>query len=630
MKPRFDLDESLRRKKAQPTAPVERVGVETAYQPRRGGLAFLLCLIGLLFFVFVIRFWYLPIHRGESYDQQAQANRLRQEWLYASRGVIRDVQGVLLAENRPAFGLALIREDCPDISATLAQVSSWAGVPLEQLQTRFQQDKRKLKPFEPILLLPDITFEQVARIEPELMNWPGLEIVTRSKRYYTQGKEFSHILGYVAEANEKELAADSYLSLGDTIGKQGIEYVFEERLRGRKGLYSVEVDVLGRVLGKSLIEAPHNGESLQLTLDSELQKKLFALLGEQTGSIVVMEPTTGRLRALVTSPSYDNNIFVGGLSQKDWVALRDDPFHPLQNRAIQSVYPPGSIWKLMMAGLFLKEGISPDYRVTCTGSVKLGNREFRCWSRYGHGSVDMLHSLMQSCDVYYYVLGEKIGIDKINAFARACGFGQPTGIDLPYEKSGLVPSRDWKLRRSGENWYRGETLNVSIGQGYTLTTPIQMAHFVAALLNNGKMMKPQLLLDAAPEVQGELPFSQKACQQVLEGMRQTADAGTAKVLRRTDAVIGGKTGTAQVVKVRMVGDRRQRKEEMAYLERDHAWIASWGKKDGETLVVIVMLEHGGGGSSAAGPVARDVFNILYGTPLGERPAAPVLQRGRQD
>ena len=608
-----------------------KIEVDTeGYQPRKGGLILLLSLVGLLFFVFVIRFWYLQIHRGDDYARQAQANSSRQERLYASRGVIRDVNGIVLAENRPAFGLALVREDCKDISVTLAQVSAWAGVPQEQLEARFQQDRRRIKPFEPILLISDLSFEQVARIEGQLMHWPGLEIVTRSKRFYPEGKVFSHILGYVAEANEKELAADPFLALGDTVGKQGIEFVFEQRLRGQKGLNTVEVDVLGRSLGKSLQEKPRNGENLQLCLDAELQRKLFNLLGSQTGSIVVMEPKTGRLRALVTTPSYDNNMFVEGLSQKDWIALRDDPFHPLQNRAIQSIYPPGSVWKLMMAGLFLKEGISANQKISCTGSVQMGNRVFRCWSRWGHGSVDLVNSLMQSCDVYYYTLGEKIGIDKINAFARACGFGSRTGIDLPYEKAGLVPSREWKKKRTGEPWYRGETLNVSIGQGYTLTTPLQVAVYVSALLNGGSLMKPQLLQDAEPEVRGTLPISKRQRDLIVEGMRLTADIGTAKVLRRTDAVIGGKTGTAQVVKVRMVGERRQRKEEMAYLERDHAWIASWGRRNGEEVVVVVMLEHGGGGSSAAGPVARDVYNILYDTPLGPQAKPPTGRQPRQD
>lgn len=581
------------------------------YQPPRSGLILLECLVGALFCIFVTRFWYLQIHRGEDFAQQAQNNRIRYERVYASRGLIRDARGEILAENRPAFGLALIREDCRDISSTLAQISQWMNVPIDQLNARYQKNIRKVKPFEPLLLISDMSFELIAKIEAELIYWPGLEIVTHSKRHYPGGNEFAHILGYVAEANEKELSEDAYLSLGDTVGKQGIEHVLERRLRGQKGYYNVEVDVLGRSLGRTLEAEPKNGENIRLAIDSDLQRKIFAILGEQTGSVVVMEPNTGRLLAMVTTPSYDNNLFVGGLSHQTWIELRDNPRHPLQNRAIQNTYPPGSVWKLMMAGLFYKNGVSPLAWVTCHGAVHLGNRLFRCWRRGGHGTVNMTQSLIHSCDVYYYVLGERMGIDKIENFAKACGFGAPTGVDLPHEKSGLVPSKAWKRRRNGEGWFRGETLNVSIGQGYTLVTPLQMATFVSALINGGKLLKPQLVLDEEPEVRGEIPYTAEARDLVINGMRATAEHGTARVLKRSDAIIGGKTGTAQVVRVRMIGERRQRNAEMAYLERDHAWIASWGQKDGESVVVIVMLEHAGGGSSAAGPVARKVYDVLY-------------------
>lgn len=582
------------------------------YQPPRGGLILLQCLIVLLFCVFALRFWYLQIHMGADYTQKSLDNRMRQERLYASRGVIRDVNGLLLADNRPAFGLSLIREDCRDIPATLAQLSAWMDLPLDDLTAKYNQDRRKVKPFEPILILSDLSFEQVARIESQVFRWPGLEIVTRSKRTYPYKNTFAHILGYVAEANEREMQADAYLSLGDTIGKQGLELVLEKSLRGKKGRFNVEVDVLGRALGKTLMEDTMNGENVRLTLDAALQQRVVEILGDQTGSVVVMNPFTGRVKALVTTPAYDNNLFVGGLSQKNWVALRDNPFHPLQNRAIQSVYPPGSVWKLMMVGLFMQENISPSFRVFCTGSVTLGTQTFRCWRRGGHGSVDMLRSLTDSCDVYYYVLGEKLGIDKIEKYAKACGFGALTGIDLPHEKSGLVPSKAWKRRRSGEGWYRGETLNVSIGQGYTLITPLQMATFVSALINGGKLLKPQIVDGLPPEERGTIPMPAAGRKLVLDAMIATASTGTGKVLSRTEAVIGGKTGTAQVKKIVMVGERRQRREEMAYLERDHAWIASWGLKDGEYDVVIVMVEHGGGGSSVAGPLARKVYDVLYG------------------
>ncbi len=588
------------------------------YQPPKHGLILLQCLIGLLLFVFVLRFWYLQIHLGEHFAQLALDNRLRQERVYASRGLIRDVSGELLAENRPAFGLALVREDCRDINATLAEVSRWMHVSLEDLTEKYRQDIRKVKPFEPILLFPDMSFEQVARIEAQLLRWPGLEIITRSKRTYPQKNVFAHILGYVAEAGEKELADDPYLSLGDTVGKQGLEYVLEKRLRGKKGRYDVEVDVLGRALGKTLVEEAQNGENIRLTLDTGLQKAVADILGKQTGSVVVMEPFSGRVRALVTTPAYDNNLFVGGLSRKNWEALRDSPYFPLQNRGIQSVYPPGSVWKLMMVGAFLQEGISPSFRVHCGGEIKLGNQIFRCWRKWGHGSVNMAEALIHSCDVYFYVLGEKIGIDKIEKYAKACGFGNPTGIDLPHEKGGLVPSRDWKRRRRKEAWYRGETLNVSIGQGYTLVTPLQVAVFVGALLNGGKLMKPQILVEADPEVTGTIPMNERGRKLVLEAMCETAKTGTAKILYRNDALIGGKTGTAQVVKLKMVGERRQRTEEMAHFERDHAWIASWGLRNDEYVVVVVMLEHAGGGSSMAGPVAKKVYEVLYGAPLPEK------------
>lgn len=582
------------------------------FQPPRSGLLLLQGLVGFLFFLFVVRFWYLQIHRGEEYARLAQDNRLRQERIYASRGLIRDRQGALLAENRPAFGLALIREDCRDIPATLAQVSQWTATPVEKLTAKFNQDRQRVKPFELLLLISDMPFDLLARIESEIIHWPGLEIITRSKRNYPQGPLFAHILGYVAEANEQELENDKGLSLGDFVGKQGLELVLEQRLRGHKGQYQIEVDVLGRNLNRKLVEQPESGENIELSLDAGIQQAAWDAFEGQAGGLVVMDPDSGKLLALVTSPSFDNNAFAAGLSQKDWVALRDNPRHPLQNRIIQSVYPPGSVWKLMMTGMILNEGISPSETVYCNGAVQLGRQTFRCWKKGGHGSVDMMRSLIESCDVYYYQMAERLGIDKLEQFAKACGFGAPTGIDLPHEKSGLVPSKSWKRRRFGEPWHRGETLNVSIGQGFTLVTPVQVAVFVSSLMNGGKLLKPSLLLDEPTIVKGTTPMTTQGRKLVMEAMRLTVatDAGTAKVLRRPDAVLGGKTGTAQVV--RIVGEERLKVEQMAYEHRDHAWMASWGEKDGKRYVVVCMLEHGGHGGSAAGPVVKRVYDKLFG------------------
>lgn len=585
-----------------------------SYQPPRGGMIFLQCLVGILFFVFVVRFWYLQVHKGQEFTRQAQNNRLREERIIAPRGVITDVRGVVLADNRLAYGLSLVREDCHDIPATLAQVSAWTGIPLDAITAKFQKDRLKVKSFEPLLLLTDMDFSLVARIEAQLLYWPGLEIVVRSKRNYPESSLYAHVLGYVAEANEKEMTADKSLSIGDLVGKQGLELVLEPRLRGSKGLFAIEVDVLGRALGKSLVEEPRSGQPARLALDTRIQRAAWDALEGQAGCIVVMDPDTGKLVALVTSPSYDNNAFAAGISRAEWEELRSNPRFPLQNRVIQSVYPPGSVWKLMMTAMMLKEGVRPAETVFCTGEYRLGNRVFGCWKKGGHGTVDMTRALVESCDVYYYQMSEKMGIDRIERFAKASGFGTLTGIDLPHEKVGLVPSKAWKRRRFGESWVRGETLNISIGQGYTLVTPLQMATFVSSLLNGGQLLKPQVLDDAPLEVRGELPVDEKIRSFIVDAMRKTASTGTARVVGRKDADMGGKTGTAQVVKLKMYKERRLKTAEMAYEQRDHAWIATWGAKEGKRYVVIVMVEHGGGGSSIAGPIARKVYDSLFGVP----------------
>ena len=606
-----------------------RIQVESeSYQPPRAGAILLQVMVGLMFFVLVVRFWYLQVHRGEEFARQAQDNRLRIERIFAPRGRILDDKGRVLADNRTAYGLSLVREDCPDIPATLAQISQWSGIPLVQLWEKYRQDRFKVKSFEPLLLITDIDFDLVARIESEIHAWPGLEVVVRTKRSYPEKDLFAHVLGYVAEANEQEMAADSALAMGDLVGKQGLELELEKQLRGRKGLYDVEVDAHARVLGKTLREEPRGGREIRLSLDRDLQQAAWDALGGEAGCVVVLEPDTGKLRALVTSPAYDNNLFAAGISQRDWDALRTNNRFPLQNRVIQSVYPPGSVWKLVMATMLLEHGVNARETVFCPGQVKLGNQIFRCWKRGGHGAEDLLHALIDSCDVYFYIMGERMGIDKIEEYAKASGFGRPTGIDLQHEKSGLVPSRAWKRRRFGRPWVRGETYNIAIGQGYTLVTPVQVAVFVAGLLNGGDLLKPQLLDDASREVRGRIPAKPENLKFVVEAMRRAAGGGTAKVVGRKDADMGGKTGTAQVVKLKMAaGDRRLKSSEMEYAQRDHAWIATWGIKDGKSYVVIVMVEHGGGGSSVAGPVARKVYDFLFGPDSGVAPPPPPAQPG---
>ena len=579
------------------------------YQPSKFGLILLQCIVAALFVSLVLRFWYLQIHKGAEFAQRASNNRLHERLIYAPRGFLQDRNGVLLAENRPAFTLVLNQQDCPDVPSTLAQISNWTGIPLENLLTRYQQEKQKSQRLEPIILIADMSFEQVARIEPYVQRLPELSIDTRTRRYYPHGPLFAHILGYVAEANEKEMSADPDLSLGDSVGKLGLESKLEKRLRGQKGLAFIEMNAIGLSLSSAMAKEAQSGDSITLSLDIEAQKVAVEALGEHSGCIVIMEPFSGKIIAMVTQPSFDNNAFATGLSTAQWEELRTNPRFPMQNRTIQSEYPPGSVWKLVTSGVFLKEGINPRETVHCSGEYKLGNHIFRCWKKGGHGTMNMSSALISSCDVYFYSMAERVGIDKISAYAKECGFGEPSGIDLPYERGGLVPSKEWKRyqARNKGPWQGGETLNVSIGQGATLVTPLQIAVYTSALLNGGYVLKPSLILSEPLTVRKQLPSSQKDRDFMLEAMRLTASQGTARVLFRPDAIIGGKTGTAQVMKI---AEERLKAHQMAYEHRDHAWITSWAIKGDKAYVVTAMVEHGGGGSSTAGPVVRDIYKYL--------------------
>ena len=594
------------------------------YQPRRGGLFLVQALIAFLFCFFIMRFWYMQVLSGEELARLAYRNRIRLERIFATRGLILDAKGRLLAENRPAFCLALNREDCPDIDATLAKMSEWLNVSYSDMQLSYKKELQIVKPFDPLVLAADLPFELLANIEDELRLWPGVQVVIRQRRHYPQGPLFAHIIGYMNKPTEQELAKDSDLSLGDTVGKTGLEMVLDRpdperklKLKGKKGMQEVEVDVRGRQLAKHEREAPVGGDIIRLSLDIDIQKVALEALGEHSGSVVVMEPDSGKIKALVSNPSYDNNIIQ---DRKKWELIEKDPKHPLFHRAIQSAYPPGSVWKLLMASLLLHEGIKPHETVHCSGETVLGNRTFRCWKKGGHGTVNMQRSLTESCDVYYYEMSKRVGIDKIAAYAEASGFGKQTGIELSPEGSGIVPSRAWKRRRTGESWQMGETLNVSIGQGSTMTTLLQMTNFVAALVNGGRVLRPSVLADTATFESTVLKLTPEQIQFVLDAMRQTVEAGTARSLKRPDAILGGKTGTAQVVKL---GEVRLKSHQIAYEFRDHAWMVSWGDKEGVRYVVVAMVEHGGGGGSSAGPVVRHVYDYLFGEGMPTKPALAV-------
>ncbi len=593
-------------------------GIETETQqiPRSGLLLLQLLVLGL-FLTFVFRFWYLQIHRGVEFAEKAENNRMRQHQVYAPRGLIRDRHGALLAVNEPAYALALVREDSQDIPAALLHVSKWLDLELSQLHETFERGRLRVKRFEPQILIPSLTFAQLAIVEANTLEWPELKIVTRPKRAYPQGPLLAHVIGYVAEANEEEMNDDPALSLGDTIGKKGVEFTMERHLRGKKGLRQVDVDAAGRQLGASTLIQPQAGGDIRLSLDLDLQRFIDEQMGDHVGSVIVLEADTGQVLALVSKPSFDNNLFVSGLSHADWAVLRDNPAHPLQNRAIQSAYPPGSVFKLVVAGCALHERVAATTdRVFCSGGFQLGNRLFRCWERRGHGVVDMTRGLVESCDTFFYTIGDKLGVDRMHPCAVQSGFGNPTGIDLPHESAGLVPSRDWKKRRFNDIWHRGENLNMSIGQGYMLTTPLQVARYTAALINGGNLLKPQLLAQVQPEEQSRLPLTDTQREFLVQTMVDTVEGsrGTARRIALKGIRLGAKTGTAQVVKLMAEYEKKATKD-IPYQFRDHAWMTAFGEKGEHRYAIVAMVEHGGGGGSTAGPIIKAIFEHLFAEDL---------------
>ncbi|EKO39282.1 MAG: penicillin-binding protein 2 [Solidesulfovibrio magneticus str. Maddingley MBC34] len=595
-----------------------RLETETPQQHApRSGLILLQALVLGLFCLFTLRLWYLQVHKGGTFADMARDNQLRQVLIGSARGRILDKNGTPLAVSEPSFALGLVREDCEDIDGTLAKVSEWTGVDKHVLSETVKRGKKRVKPFEPLILITDLPYEALARIEANAMLYPGLEIVVRQKRYYPTGALLSHVLGYVAEANEDELEKNPQLSLGDSVGKQGLELTHEDELRGSKGRKQVEVDAFGRQHNEFILEPPRAGADLKLSIDIGLQKECSRLLEGQAGALLVMEPDTGKILAMVSQPSFDNNMFVLGVPADKWRELRDNPRHPIQNRVTQGVYPPGSVFKLLMAAAGLAEGfVRPGDVVACPGVYKVGNRDFHDWKKGGHGSLDLRGALVHSCDIYFYKLGDRLGIDRLHDYAVASGFGTRTGIDLPHEKAGLIPSKEWKKKRFGAAWSKGETVIASIGQGYVLTSPLQIGRYLSALVNGGRLMKPELVETDAPQVDAMLPLKDGDRQVILDAMVSTVENGTAKSLLRSDAVMAGKTGTAQVVKL-INADIRRKTNEMPYEQRDHAWLASWGRKDGKTYVVVCLVEHGGHGGEVSGPLVRKVYEYLFGPAPGK-------------
>lgn len=572
-----------------------------------------------LFGLLAGRLWSLQVEQGARWRIQADENRISERLIAPPRGRILDRLGRPLASNVPTYRVRIVREQAGDVRAVLERLDAILSLGAERID-EIERQARSLRAFIPVLVHEDLTWAQVASIAVRSPELPGVVLDSGLLRQYSYGSTVSHILGYVGAVGVEELRSDPdpLLQLPDfRIGKTGIERSYEKELRGEAGLLRVEVNALGREIRELGRHEGKAGADLGLTLDLDLQRFCFERLGEElSASAVVMDVRSGAVLAMVSVPSYDPRAFTRGISKPVWQALVRDPFHPLVNKCIRGEYPPGSTFKMVTALAALEAGVAtPGSDVFCPGSITLGNARFHCWKSYGHGHMNLEQALAQSCDVYFYELARRVGVDAIAAMAGRLGLGRPTGIDLPGEKGGLAPTRQWKRDRLGVPWQKGETLILGIGQGFMLATPLQLAVMTSRIANGGWPVRPWLVRE--PPVAGDeaaLPaIAPEHLAAVRAGMREVVNGprGTARAaaLELPEVMMAGKTGTSQVrriTKAERASGAHKRKDRPRE-ERDHALFVCYAPLDAPRYAVSVIVEHGNSGSATAAPIARDIM-----------------------
>lgn len=587
------------------------------------------------------RMYYLQVIESERYKTLADENRINLRLLPPPRGPILDRNGFAMADNQQNYRVLVIPEQAGDLSVTLELLSKI--IPLSEGDwRRILRDAQRKRAFVPITVRENLNWGEVARIEVNMPDLPGVLIDVGQSRNYLFGEETAHVLGYVAAVSEREMTGDPLLELpGFRIGKAGVEKVYDQVLRGAGGSSQVEVNALGRVIRELARHEGEPGREVHLTIDLDLQRFVSERLGDQSASAVVVDVHSGEVLAMVSNPSFDPGLFNKGLDQKQWDALAHSEKAPLTNKSIAGQYAPGSTFKMAVALAALEKGVmTPETQVHCSGSTKLGDAEFHCWKRGGHGTMDMESALEQSCDVYFYEAAKRTGIDRIAAMGRRLGLGETLGIDLPGEKRGLMPSRKWKMGAYGVPWQLGETMIAGIGQGFILTTPLQLAVMTARLANGGYHVSPHLLVDDAstseqlsgsPEPIGLQPEHLAV---VRRGMNAVVNGtfGTAKRSRIADPryQMAGKTGTVQVRRITKL-EREQgvlKNDELPWKERDHALFVGFAPVENPRFAVSVVVEHGGGGSSVAAPLARDI--LMKAQQLAETQRGPTDLEARRE
>ena len=588
-------------------------------------------MLGVLavFVVLLMRLIYLQVVAGDDYYRLSMNNSIRLQTVDPPRGLVLDRHGTKLAENRPSFDVSFTPKDAGDVGRVLSELAAYLNVPVDELQGKVK-NSRGLAAFRPVVLKQDIGRDVLAAVEAHKVDMPGVSIQVRLRRNYLYELNASHLIGYLGEINLDELKSGDYPNLrgGDYIGKFGVERTQESFLRGEPGGRQVEVNANGQIMRVLQTVSPKPGRNVHLTLDRELQQRAEELLEGVAGAAVAVEPASGEILAMASSPSFNQNAFVSGIGTGVWEALISHPFRPLENKAIQGEYPPGSTFKIVTALAGLEEKVIDEGTTfDCAGFLPFAGRDYRCWKKEGHGRVDVRRALSESCDVFFYRTGLRLGIDRLAWYAKAFGLGVRSGVTLDQEARGLIPSSAWKKKRFGVAWQEGETLSVSIGQGYVLATPLQMAMLTAAVGNGGIRHRPTVLsrvetmegdvvFQTAPQEIGRLPISPRNLKIVQQGIwgAVNGERGTARRVHLNDIEIAGKTGTSQVVGRKESGD-----DYTPPHHRPHAWFVCYAPFDAPKIAIAVVVENGEHGSSAAGPIAREmVKTYLRQLPNGQK------------
>lgn len=582
----------------------------------------------MVFGILMLRLWFLQIVNGPAYRAKSEHNRIRLQDIQPFRGMILDRNAEVLVDNRPSYDLYVIPEEIQNRPQLLNRLSRLGDLDRESAERILDKAGRGY-PFKPVCLKRDIPRDELASIESHRFDLPGVMIRVRPQRHYFYEGLASHVLGYVGEISEEQLTSGQFPKnrAGDLIGKRGVEWKWQTQLNGIRGGEQVEVDAAGRKIAVVSRKAPISGANICLTIDKDLQTLAEKALKDKHGAVVALNPVNGEVLALASSPSYDPNLFIKGLDQRTWQEIVSSKDFPLQNRALAGQYPPGSVFKIVVALAALEEGvISPEEEVFCNGTYSLGTGTYRCWKKWGHGKVNLHRALVESCDVYFYVVGNRLGVDKIARYARRLGLGRETGLDLGHEKTGLVPTREWKMKRWGVPWQPGETISTAIGQSFVLATPLQMANLISSVFNGGRIYRPQITrwvrktngeklfeFEAIPAGEsGIKPEHLELVKKALVGVVNQPH-GTGSKSRLKDIIVAGKTGTAQVIALKK--DNGSKRDDHIPLKfRDHAWFVALAPASDPKIAVAVLIEHGGHGGSAAAPIAREIIKAYLQVP----------------